>query len=345
MKKIGIIGCGKRFTNVYSHILAKLNYEAYVWNRTSEKSYEVCKTNNNFNFIKDLGQFKELNLDLILCFVPANSNFDLINQNFKVSDFTESCPLLIETPVADPRWIQFSQESFVGVLEQWVYLPLEQFKSKVYDSNLIDRPYWVFNDGRSFDYHAIAQLRSYTGGSIPNTIMGQLADIHNSGFIDKEGKMNNTSDFWTHGYVRMSNNSILTHSFAYNCKASLLKHVQLLRATSVNGSIVSGRINEMDNDYEMAEIRYLNDSKEVVCEKINTKRESQITLELNAAGIVWKNPYCELEFDDQQSAMATVIDNGLDGVIYTAKDGFIDNMTIDAMKNAGYNQTILKISQ
>ena len=92
MKKIGIIGCGKRFTNVYSHILTQLNYETYVWNRTSEKSYEVCKTNNNFNYIKDLAQFKELNLDLILCFVPANSNFDLINQNFNDYEIFNSMP-------------------------------------------------------------------------------------------------------------------------------------------------------------------------------------------------------------------------------------------------------------
>ena len=344
-QKIGIIGCGKRFTNVYSHILEKLNYEVYVWNRTSKKSLELCQKNEQLNYVENLAQFKQLNLNLILCFVPANANFDLINKNFNGSDFTEDCPLLIETPVADPRWIQFSQNSYIGVLEQWVSLPLEQFKKKVYDSKLIDKPYWVFNDGRSFDYHAIAQLRSYINHSIPNTIMGYLDDIMNPGFIDKEGQFNNTSDFWTHGYVRMSDNSILMHSFAYNCKASLLKHIQLLRATSVNGSIVTGRVDQMDNDYEMAEIRYLNNTREVICEKISATRERQITLELNAAGLVWKNPYASLGFDDQQTAMATVIDNALNKTIYTAKDGFIDNMTIDAMKNAAYNNTILKLTQ
>ena len=35
--KVGIIGAGKRFFNVYKPILEKLQYSMFVWNRTKKK--------------------------------------------------------------------------------------------------------------------------------------------------------------------------------------------------------------------------------------------------------------------------------------------------------------------
>lgn len=329
--KIGIAGIGKRFLSTYFDVLKNFNCEIIVWNRTKSKSKKFS-VENNCKFIEDIKEFEELDLDLCLCFLPDDVNYDVMG-NIKLD-----CPLLIETPVTDHRWVN---KKDVGVLEQWIYLPIEQFKQEVYHNKVVSKPYWIYNDGRSYDYHAIAQLRNYVNNELPLSFKGIMQNEHNEGFVDKTGKINTTSHFWTHGQVQLSSGTVLSHSFSYNCKMTNLKPIQLIRCYSSDGAIVSGRMNEMDNDYEMLDVRYLNKARQVVVGEIHYERKDNVTNEisLREKNIIWKNKFKGL--DDQKTAMCYLIDNALKNKIYDTKNGYIDFITIQAIKQSAVkNQTV-----
>jgi predicted dehydrogenase len=335
--KIGIIGCGKRFTNVYFQIIKSLGHEIFLWNRTSQKSIKFCEE-NNCHLVNELKDFSNIQPDLLLCFVPPTSQLDILKKLTNLN-----CKVLLETPALDSQIIALNN---VGVLEQWPYLPLEQFKELIYSKNLMHRPYIIFNDGRSFDYHAIAQLRTYAKYPIPVISKGTIKNHNNPGIIDSSGNLNNTPHEWTIGQLDMSDGSILMYSFAYNCKSLSTIPIQFLRAYSSNGSIVTGRMKEIGNDYEFIDVRYVDSAsqKPIICSVLVEKNEKTIfSIKIEEKNIEWKNPFAHLGFDDQQTAIATVIENGLKGICYSFRDAYIDCACINAIKQSGYSQQVIKL--
>jgi hypothetical protein len=122
--KIAIVGCGKRFTNVYFNILKSLGHEIFLWNRSVEKSTKFCKE-NSCNLVCELKEFSNIEPNLLLCFVPPHAQLELLENLPKLN-----CKILLETPVVDPKIMSLQHD--LGVLEQWPYLPLEQFKEMIY---------------------------------------------------------------------------------------------------------------------------------------------------------------------------------------------------------------------
>lgn len=337
--KIGVIGCGKRFTQVYWPILQKLAYEVFVWNRTSAKASNFCKSSGSVH-VEDLQEMTNKDLDLILCFVPTANQHEVL-QRFR----NLNCKILVETPAEEQRFLQW--EDKIGALEQWPKLPLEQFKQLIYSTKKISKPYMVFNDGRSYDYHAMAQLRTYLNYPLPGTAKASIKNYQNSGIIGNGGIMNKTPHEWTLGQIEMNDGSILLHNFSYNCKSLLSIPVQFLRAYSTDGSVVTGRIKQLNNDYEFIDVRFVRpDTKEVVICNVNVERSENIlnSISCEELDITWKNPYSHLAFDDQQIAIASLIDEGTKGKIYSYYNAFVDNICMNMVKSAGYNQQIVRLS-
>ncbi len=337
--KIGVIGAGKRFTNVYREILESLGCKVYIWNRTKEK-IETLLDLEFYISVENIQDFENLDLDACLSFLPPTVSFDVLGS------LDLDYPLLLETPIEDQRWLS---KKNVGVLEQWVHLPVEKFKEEIYNNHLIDRPYWVYNDGRSFEYHAIAQLRKYCHGAKPAILKGTVQNIENvKGYIDKTGKHNTDPFHWVHGHVNLTNGAVLSHSFTYGCKLTEMIPIQMLRAYSANGTIVSGRINEMDNDYEMFEVRYCDNNRNVITEKVlrETDLSGDVTISLSIPGakIQWNNAYADLQFNDQQTAIACVIEEATIGNLYTAEDSFLDNITMMGIKQSANQQNVLTLN-
>ena len=333
--KIGIIGAGKRFFNVYRPILEKMGCSVFLWNRTKEK-IEHLRNKEGYTLVDSLEDFEDLEVDACLCFLPPTLSYSIL------SDLQVEYPLLLETPIVDQRW---AQKENIGVLEQWIYLPIEQFKEKIYQSGIISRPYWVFNDGRSFEYHAIAQLRKYCQHQRPKTFKANRQTIKNSaGFIDKNGKKNFQSYDWLHGAVTLNGGTFLTYNFSYSCKMTNLKPFQMLRSYSSDGSITSGRSHEMDNDYELFEIRFCDERRNVVRADVERRSTENTTTSLSLFNKVeWKNKYSHLNFDDQQTAIAYLIDGASKGNFYPAREGYIDNLVMSGMKQAAHKDDVLKI--
>ncbi len=335
--KIVALGCGKRFKNVYYDIINRLGYEIFLWNRTQEKSKNFCQENKNCHLIEKLEDLNQINADLILCFTPPQSQYEIIS---KIK--SDKTPILIETPVEDQRL--FSLSKTIGVLEQWPKLPLEQFKELIYQSKLISRPYMVFNDGRSFDYHAISQLRTYLNFASPVFCNGSVKSYQNLGILDSSNKLNTKNHEWTVGQIEMSNGSLLCYSFAYNCKSLLTIPVQLIRSYSIDGSIMTGRMKEIGNDYEVIDVRIVESHTQApkICE-VKFERKNNTTVSLKVENVTWENPYKDLDFDDQQTAIATIIDEGIKGIVYSHKNAYIDYMCINMMKQSGYHHQVIKV--
>ena len=333
-KRIGVVGLGKRFKNVYYEILNRLGFEIFVWNRTTEKVLDFSNS-NRINCVDEIEDLNSLSLDLCISFVPQ----EVLLKNI-IDQIDLKCPILIETPVTSPDLMSMEN---IGVLEQWPFMPTEIFKDLVYESGLIKRPYWVYNDGRSFDYHAIAQLRKYCLGAFPETLYGKILVENHEGFVDKQENMNNTPHEWLHGQVNLNNGSLLSYSFAYNCKQTPLIPHQLLRAYSKDGAIQSGRTQEMDNDYEQFEVRYLNEKRNVVIEKVQREQQGGITkaIFLEKAGLRWENKFFDLNLDDHQLAIAYLINAALDGFLYSTRDAFIDFVTMNGLKQSHASNTIV----
>lgn len=331
--KISIIGCSKRFKNSYFYILNALGHDISVWNRTLQKSIDFC----NEKKIDILDNISDANdADLILCFTPPETHFEII------SKLKTKATILVETPAIDSRLI--SCESKVGVMEQWPHLPLEQMKELIFSSGVMKRPYIVMNDGRSFDYHAMAQLRAYIDRSVPKWAVALSKNHPNHGVKDFDGTLNSKNHDWLLGHIEMSNGSILSYNFTYNCKSLLSIPIQFLRCLSEDGSITTGRMKEMGNDYEVIDVRTVNSSKEVEIQDVTLSREAKVTKSISVAGVKWENQFQDLMFDDQQVAMATLVTNAMRGDVYSYKDSYIDYVCINMIKQAAHSRTPVRIN-
>jgi hypothetical protein len=337
--KIAVIGCSKRFTSVYYEILRALRHDLFLWNRTEKKAEEFCKDKNISHF-KSLKELTVIDPDLVLVFVPSHSQYDVVKNLPEIQS-----KILVETPIEDVRMM--SLEKQIGVLEQWPYLPLEQFKRLIYSTGFLKKPYMVFNDGRSFDYHAMAQLRDYLGHPLPVTAKGSVRVYENTGVLDCYNKLNSSPHEWTIGQLEMNDGSIVSYSFSYNCKSLLSIPIQFLRCLSTDGSVITGRMKELGNDYEFVDVRCVDSStKEVsVCEVVIDRRENTtFKISIPKSPIVWENPYAVLGFNDQQAAIATLIDNALLGNLYSLRDAYIDYICINMIKRSGYTQQTVNLT-
>lgn len=335
--RVLVLGCGKRFINVYFAILKKLGHEMFLWNRTREKSEAFCKKEGIF-LVENLNDALEIKPDVVLCFIPPGVQYEIIR------DLQVDCTILVETPAEDQKLLSLSKN--LGVLEQWPLLPLEQFKNKIYESGLISRPYLTFNDGRSFDYHAISQLRTYMNHPLPATAKGSIKSYPNGGVVDSSEKLNSSPFEWTMGQLEMSNGGLLQYSFSYNCKSLLSIPIQFIRSYSIDGSIVTGRMKEIGNDYEYVDVRCLNKATRQVeiCNVVIDRNEGVThSVSMKDKNVEWNNPYASLDFDDQQTAIATLVDNAMNGEIYSYQNAYVDFMCINLIKMSAFQQRVINV--
>ena len=347
--KVGLIGAGKRQRTFYVPVIKKLeNIFSFsgVTNRTKEKGERLasdlgCKFYNN---PKDLVE-KEKPDFLIVC-VKHSATYDVL-ETLEGLDV----PLLIETPVEDRRIVEFSERyaSEISVAEQWPYLPIEQFKNEMYLNQIIDRPMLVMNDGRSFDYHAIAQLRTYIGRNhIPVIATGQIATMNRMiDFIDNDGKESVMQDSWELGNVTFNNGSVISHQFSYMCKKAPFRTIQSLRGYSRNGTILSGKIDDKSNDYEILDFRRLYDNRESEKMNIIVERDGFVTRSITdeKSGIMWVNTFSDSGLDDQETAIAThLLSIGNGECLYTPRDALIDSIVMSGIKQACHTRSTVSFS-
>ena len=342
--KIGFVGFGKRAKNTYLPVIKKLHPMLSVvgfWVRSPSKGQAIA-LENGLKFIPEIEKLLTESPDCLIVSVPSDAQYEVLSYLGRYDG-----TILIETPVFDHKIVDLALD--IGVLEQWPCLPLEQYKELLYEKGALERPFMVQNDCRSLDYHAISQLRTYLGRDImPVYAVAQGISTHMPTFNDKSGKERSANESWDMGLVKMSNGSVISHNFAYNCKVAPFRMVQTLRAYSTNGTIITGMITEKDNDYENVDIRCLA-GKDTNIFDIEFKRDASDTLiEIrdNDSGIAWINRFSNYELTDHQIAIAELLVRACeDGPLYKVKDSLIDNVIISAIRQSIHSQNVVRLGQ
>lgn len=352
--KIGLVGAGKRQRSFYVPVIEKLSNRfsiAGVTNRTNEKG-EKLASDLNCKFYNTPGDLVEKESpDFLIVCVKHSATYEVL-ESLRDLDI----PLLIETPVEDSRIVEFSEKysSKISVAEQWPYLPIEQFKNQIYSSKILERPMLVMNDGRSFDYHAIAQLRTYIGrNNIPVIATGQIASMNKMiDFIDNDGKESVSQDSWELGNVTFNNGSVISHQFSYMCKKAPFRTIQSLRGYSRNGTILSGKIDDKNNDYEILDFRRLCENRETEKMNIVVNQSENVTVSITDknSGIAWVNKFSDSGLNDQETAIATHLlamgDCSMSdsGPLYSARDALIDSIVMAGIKQACHTRSSVSFS-
>lgn len=335
MLKIGLIGAGKRMFNIYVPLLRKLNVEIVGFTSRSESTRNIFKEKTGLTPFSDRDSLVKQNPDVLLICVNADANMSVVKTTLKYG-----VPILTETPITDINVVNEAERLNIpiGVFEQWPFLPLEQFKKLVYQNNIISKPHLVENDCRTFDYHAIAQLRSYLGNNdLPVSVFGTAnrANGKKVSFFDKDETEQTKEDAWDIGIVNFQSGATLIHKFSYLCKTAPFRSLQALKAYSIDGTVFTGRYINRDNDYEIIDINFLSDKKHTRLDA-RVNRINDITLKIESNIVTWLNPFSDLS--DMETAIAMHILQMKNVVfnrekpLYTIKDSFIDFNVINGIK-------------
>lgn len=346
--KIALIGMGKRLQNDYMPIFNAFPDDFEIVGLTT-KNYESGKKKSEKFKLKhcvDLETLNNQNPDVFLICVPANIACDVAKQ---VMQFKR--PIMMETPIYDGSVVQESNRLNIkfGVVEQWPFLPLEQTKKMIIESGILGNIFMVENDNRSYDYHGIAQLRSYLGiESIPKTVIGHHFGCTPPDFENETGRKGTGYEGWDHGVVKFANGASLVHRFCYNFKMAPFRFMQSLRIHGRKGMIVNWCTEKRCNDYEMMKISFYNEKtgrteNPSIAFVKNGEVTKAIDIQSETCSICWENPYADLKFTDQETAIATYMHKMKKSiqedlpVPYSIDNAFIDTLLIHLIKQSAAN--------
>jgi hypothetical protein len=355
--KVAFIGMGKRMQTVHLPLIKKMQaaFNPVGFTCRNPNSGQALEDQIGLKYYSSISDFASLDErpDFFICAVPGEQNLAVAKEVINIG-----IPLLLETPILDHEVAAIANhpKAKVAVLEQWPRLPIEAFKSRLFQVAIYARPFMVMNDCRSFNYHAMAQLRNYIGrDQMPMHVNGMATQILGPEFLDNSNNIRNEPEAWEMGMVRFGNGAILSHSFSYHCKTAPFRSIQTLRSYSVNGTFTTGKHDSSGDDYQILDFRVLENSKtrkmEVVVEKDKQGNVARITdAETN---IYWKNPFVEFGLDDQETAIASIFrdmtkvsrDEANLNLLHTCQDSYIDNMLIGAIKHAAHANQVLSFAQ
>jgi len=302
---VGFIGFGKRVRSFYIQLLSLLknDFKLVGFTKKTRNNVDEIKAKYKINFFENTPSLLKASPDLIIVSTPHTETLNILNS---LNGF--SGVVIIDTPVIfNPNGFNFK----IIALEQWPFLPIEQFKKQIINSNILGNLVYAENDSRTFQYHGIAQLRSYFGKQ------KTISQITGSPPIV------GGEDCWNIGSVRHSDGTGFLYKFSYFSKKAPFRP-QGLKLYFTEGSIISGCLSEKGNDYEILKILFKD--KKIDAEVFRSNKEilnketsyhsgndhyeiNSIRCQIDSKNIEWKNPFVGTAFNDQEIAVATIFLN------------------------------------
>ena len=318
MSVVGIIGAGKRYVNYYKPVIDAMGLEVSGFVTKTGKISDNVGDYSCYRNIKELCE--ETHPDFLIAVVPYYETPNILMQACDVE-----CDVLVETPVGRYSQMQpiiqkiYQSQILAGVVEQWCFFPLEQFKKMIIDSGVIGRVLFAENDYRTYNYHGMAQLRNY---------IGKDANVSNVvGRMRKNYPLNGKDDFWNISLAHFDNDSTLLFKYSdLMGKCDELRGVRNLRIYGETGSVIAGCRTEdgvesfsvLDSDGNVCflDVDVVEDRDTVI----------SITSKLPSGEIIsWENPYSKFSFNDDQIGIASHIQGMIDGkLLWSVEDGFKD---------------------
>ena len=345
--RVGLVGAGKRARSLYIPLLKKLEgFDISGFTCRTQETRDSVEDEFEIQGFDSISDLCKSGVDFLITCVRNDSLGSVIDDIIK-----ENTPFLCETPIEDLSIAQKVIQSGIlsGVIEQWPYLPIEQFKKMIIDSGLIGDVFLVENDGRMFDYHGIALTRNYMrSDSTPIMISATSISNHLPEFTDNGGNIKNVFETWECGFVKFSNDETLIHKFSYNCKSAPFRTLQSVRAIGKKGSIVTACIDSKNSDYEMIKVS-CNIDGSTDHGKISVDRDGEIVKSIhcefdNSEDIVWKNPHPDKDLCRHSigilshlERMKECLDDKNVSPLYTFYDSMIDMMIIYGIKQSAHS--------
>ncbi|MGE0431003.1 MAG: Gfo/Idh/MocA family oxidoreductase [Planctomycetota bacterium] len=338
MVRIGLVGAGPRVSRVYLPVIRALadQLELVGFTSRSPASRERLASETGLRPFDTARELCDAGAGLLIVAVNAAATGAVVR------DLTPlPCHLLIETPIRDRDLLKVTRgrNGCVAIAEQTPFTPLEQFKEAVYRAGVMQRPYLVQNNGRAFDYHAIAQLRSWLGRAVrPTAVIAEALDQPMPAWRSRAGTASaaGTRDAWLIGTASFENGAVLQHQFSYACKSAPFRSVQQLVACSADGTLVSGRGPDAEPD-RIIDMRFL-DGVETRRADVREERDAAgciVSLADSVSGVRWSNPFAAAGLDDEQVAVATlIVAAGAGAALYSMEDALVDTDIIAAMRRA-----------
>ncbi|SHE64656.1 GMC oxidoreductase [Devosia limi] len=328
--RVGLIGAGNRMREIYLPILETLADEfevVGVTSRTAASAGDVSRLLGTQSFQTPEALLHEAKPDLLVVAIGAIDDAlpGLIGLGV---------PLLIETPIC---WslrkgrhalsLMRKHGVLVGVAEQTPELPVEALKRQVIDLGLIGRVFVSHNDFASYDYHGIAAAKQLLTG-LPRS--GTISAITQSGgaLSHPQGQIEN----WIVGSARFKSGGLLMHSYSDSYHDSAFRTPKCFRTYGTSGSIVG---EDMLFKAPSGQVFQAGIRRNEAAGRLQT-----LTIDTPIGEIVWSNPFCDFDLNDEQIAVATILRKMAVAVhfggapSYSAQDSFDDMELLAAMRSS-----------
>lgn len=328
MKKVGLIGAGTRTRDYNLPILESMSDRLEVVG-VATKSGELREGVNIeapvFSSITKM--VEETKPDALIVSIKSSMVMEVLDEVIE-----SRLPFVIETTDNTTVYSKLSNEKAkAGVLEQWPFLPLEQFKKQLIDSGALGQVISVENDYRTYDYHGAAQLRNYLPGTPPPKLVSikTLENRYNSEFyVDTNNNQKMPALETLRAKIGFfENGTLLVYKFSDKHKTMPFRNFKSLKVVGSRGSVDGDCL--LDKE---CKITVLNDEG-VACDleifyRYNEGSISAISCTLPDGRVIeWKNKYGKLS--EHQLATAYLLDEMIvKNNLFYSPDSALEDMII-----------------
>jgi choline dehydrogenase-like flavoprotein/predicted dehydrogenase len=333
--RVGFVGAGHRIRTVYQPILAAL-HDAFepvgFTTRTGQTAEAFSKETGIPAFSDPFMLVSREKPDFLIMAVSNESIEEALNQLLGLG-----VPILAETPIAwslrkGRRILKriARGQLMVGVAEQTPFLPAEQMKRRLADLGVIGEIIAAHNDFQTYDYHGIAQLRSYLGrGRLPKDVSAVQTRFATS-YMNSTRPTQTEEEVWMLGNVVYDDGTALLHHYSPTYYRTPFRRPRSVRIYGTSGSLID---EEVIIDGIAGETQRL-----PITRLMNGNRLSSLTAQTPLGTVRWDNPFSKHCLSDEHIAVATLLERMKNAVFfgglpaYTASEALTDIELLAAMR-------------
>ena len=342
------IGAGRRMQTIYLPVLQQLNQDFDLVGVTtrSQKTAQQATQATGLEAFGDLSTLiRKTNPDLFIVCVPPEANVEVSMQAISTGK-----AVLLETPLSFSmrkarKLAHFCKKATapIGVTEQKPFLPWELFKQTLLQTGVFGQIIMVENDFRSYDYHAIAQLRNYLGYErkpvrIQSLSKEMLLPVVLTESMNERASTLQEQEIWDLAHILFDDGTFMVHHFTSQYKVKPYRTFQSLRIYGEKGSLVNDQLAVLD----VSSGQTHRPTIEVKHTPIENRAPTSIATTLpNGEKVTWNNPFKETAFTDDQVALAIHLQKMREAILeggsslYQVQDALIDQEIIKAMRLSG----------
>lgn len=313
--RVGIVGAGDRINRIYLPVLGAMRDRAEVVGFTCRNAGhgEQFAAAAGWNYAPSIGELMaRYKPEVLIIAVAGTANVAVVQEATHYG-----VPILAETPIA---WDERSGRNLVklaadrgvpvGIAEQFAYLPAEQLKRKLIELGVLVEITAAVNAFATFDYHGIAQLRTYLGERrVPVLACAVEHGFGRTGIVD--GLEPPIPDLgwderWMLGSVKHDDGALLVHEYSAGYSVLPSRPAGRLLVHGRCGSLVDDALTVVDRCTGATH------SAKILREHFEGNRSHVLQRlwidEPGVGKVEWHNPYADHSLNDEQIGVACHVD-------------------------------------